>query len=47
MKLRDQQRLDKLGYLEEYPRIRMAHLVMQFPAEVMRVVASAWLDPEM
>lgn len=38
VKLRDQQRLDKLGYLEEYPQYRMAHLVMQFPAVVMRVV---------
>ncbi|XNM49607.1 hypothetical protein ACLK2D_12495 [Escherichia coli] len=39
VKLRDQQRLDKLGYLEDTRSIRMAHLVMQFPAVVMRVVA--------
>ncbi len=42
-----QQRLDKLGYLEEYPQYPNGNLVMQFPAVVMQVVAVSLAGPEM
>ncbi len=42
-----QQRLDKLGYLEEYPQYPNGTLVMQFPAVVMRVVAVSLAGSEM
>ncbi|MGU0043539.1 hypothetical protein ACVXHA_15745 [Escherichia coli] len=44
VKLRDQQRLDKLGCVKNTRSIRMVHLVMQLPAVVMQVVAvSRWI----
>lgn len=39
VKLRDQQRLDKLGYLEEYPQYPNGTFGDAVPAVVMRVVA--------
>ncbi len=39
VKLRDQQRLDKLGYLEEYPQYPNGTFGDAVPAVVMQVVA--------
>lgn len=47
VKLRDQQRLDKLGYLEEYPQYPNGTFGDAVLAVVMQVVAVSWLDPEM